>query len=170
MSDTATVETTGLSKADIATLRTADDVYAVFYEDRYTLRAFKRVTVEQRERDPWAEDQRIEILCEGGVHVYGRDGGTDFDRTSEVTACFASLWGSTGIWSIVRPGDRVRLSFAANNSTENIRNVNYVRDDVNVEVIRKADVNGRKPLKFHGGSYVGPNNSARFVRSGVHGL
>jgi hypothetical protein len=166
--DTVTIE--GLTKSDINALRLADDVYAVFYEDAYLLRCIKRPTFAERERNPFADDVRIEVPVTGSITVYGADGGSNFAATESVTACFASLWDSTGIWQVVKPGDRVKLRFAANNSTDNIRAANYVRDSVSVEVIRKADVNGRKPLKFAGGDYVGPNNSARFVRSHTHGL
>lgn len=158
----------GLSKTDITALRTADDVYAVFYEDEYKLRAIKRVPYGNT--DPWADDKRLDITVEGSITVYGEHAGMDHATAKTVTACFASLWDSTGVWQIVKPGDRVKLRFHANAGSDNTRAVGYVRDSVSIEVIRKADVNGRKPLKFHGADYVGPNNSARFVRSSAYGL
>jgi hypothetical protein len=164
------VITEGLTKSDIAALRLADDVYAVFTEGGYLLRCIKRVAYGERERNPFAEDVWVEVAVEGSTIVYGADSGNSFAMTESVTACFASLWDSTGIWQVVKPGDRVKLRFSANNSTDNIRAANYVRDSVSVELIRKADVNGRKPLKFHGADYVGPNNSARIVRNHMHGL
>ena len=167
----STETTTGLTKSDAAALRLADEVCAHFDKERgYSLQAIKRVPYGERERNPFAEDQRIYVEVEGSITVYGADAGKDFVRSDEVTSCYASLHGAEGIWQIVKPGDRIKLRFLANNNSDNVRAVNYCRDEVQIEVIRKADLNGRKPLRFNGDVYVGPNNSARIVRSSVHGL
>ena len=159
---------TGLSKADITALRTADDVYVNVYEGVCTLTAKKRRPYGTD--DPWAEDKRHDIVVEFSLLAYGQHGGTDFDLTASITTCYASLWHCEGIWQIVRPGDRLKLRFSANNNSDNLRAVGYVRDGVEIEVIRKADTDGRKPLRFPAADYVGPNNSARFVRSSAYGL
>jgi hypothetical protein len=168
MSTETTID--GLTKSDIAALRLADDVYAVLSEDEFKLRAIKRPTFAERERDPFVDDRRIDIGVEGSVTVYGEHGGTDFGRTREVTSCFASLWHCEGIWQVVRPGDRIKLRFTANDSSESLRSAGFIRDGVTIEIVRKSDGDGRRPLRFAGADYVGPNNSARICKSGTWGL
>lgn len=153
----------GILPSSIKALRTADDVYGVYYEGKYCLRAVKRATSQQRENDPWVDDQTIDVEVDGGIAAYGGNGG--YYTSFEPTACFASLWQSKSIWQILKPGDRIRLRWSRDGgSSENLRSVGWVGDSVSVQIIRKADVNGRRPLEFLAATYCGPDNSARFVR------
>lgn len=152
-----TAEAVGLSKQDIAALRLADDVYAQLHEGQHQLRAVKRATLAQRERDPYREDQRIDIAVGGTIRVY--------DSTDMVSG-HTAISDATGIWGILRPGDRIRLVWAKGGHTSiSLRGVGFVGDSLTVEVIRKKDINGRKPLRFPTAVYVGPNDSYRMCRS-----
>lgn len=153
-----------LTKTHIATLRKADDVYAHYHEGEHYLTAVKRATSADRERDPFAQDVTVRIPCEGTTRSYGSNGGNS-DET--VRACFAgSLWDTKGIWQVLREGDRVRLDWSRGGHTsDNLRAIDYVGDSLHVEIVRKTDTNGQRPLKFLGATYVGPNNSARLCRT-----
>ena len=156
MTTTISEETT-LDRRAINALRLADDVYANFYEGAHTLRAVKRPTSEQRDANPFADDVTVTISCDGSI--------ANYDKSGPVEECFASLRHCTGVWQIVRPGDRLRLRWSrGGHSSENTRAVGYVGDELTIEVIRKSDTLGRKPLQFLANVYVGPNNLARLCR------
>jgi hypothetical protein len=153
-----------LTKSQIAALRQADTVYGVMSEDQHLLRAVKRRTNAELERDPFGVDVTIDIPIDGSIHCYGSNGGTVFSE--KVVSCFASLWESSGVWQIIKPGDSVRLRWSRDGHTcENARKAGYVGDSVAIEVIRKTDVNGRRPLRFLAETYIGPDNSARLCRT-----
>ena len=162
-----TTERPALSKIDIKALQTAHDLYAVRSEEgEFCLRAVRRVTLSDRERDPWADDKTVDIACEGRVDVYGSDAGIDFERRENVTSCFASISLYRGWTKIVRAGDTLRLVFSANGETnEYARNGGVVCDSVRVVVLRAKDVNGQDPLEFLADvTCTTPDSLARMVR------
>jgi len=88
-----------LTKSQIAALRQADTVYGVMSEDQHLLRAVKRRTNAELERDPFGVDVTIDIPIDGSIHCYGSNGGTVFSE--KVVSCFdsqreATVSGSAG--------------------------------------------------------------------------
>lgn len=158
----STTLTDGLSKTDIAALRLADDVYGVFDGVKHYLRCVKRSSYSERQANPFVDDKIVDVDVEGNIVEYGKHASV---KQFEAAACFASLWNTPGIWAIVKPGDRIQLRWHRNNMNDNVRSVTgWVADDLNINVVRKNDVNGARPLRFSGARYCGPDNSARFIR------
>jgi len=159
---TETVTEMALTKTDIKALRTADSVCAYLSEDRYYLIA--RKDKPWNTTDPWAEDKRHEIPCLGSYKSWDKDMGS---MGPAVTSCFATVsrsYDACGIWEVLREGDRIRLIFYRSNNSENTKSIGWERDELHVEILRRNDPDGRKPLRFLGEVYCGPNNSARICR------
>jgi hypothetical protein len=161
-----------LGKTDIAALRKADDVYAVLYEGEHKLRCIKRVTFAERERDPFADDRRVDIAVNGWIRSWEKNDG----NMAEVGADddyqgFVSLWHSDGIWEIVRPGDRIQLEWLRGNYNEFLREhaPNVAVDYVIVYVVRTLPSGKTKRLRFQGACQAGAKNSARLIRSRAEG-
>lgn len=162
-----TTERPVLSAVEIKALKTAHDIYAYQSEEgEFFLRAVRRTSLSERERDPWADDKAVRINCEGRVDVYDSDAGIDFERREMVKSCYASISLYRGWAHILRAGDTLRLVFSAGgHSNEYARNGGVVCDSLRIVVIRAKDVNGRNPLEFLVDvDCTTPDSLARMVR------
>lgn len=156
----------GLTKTDIAALRKADDVCAVLHDGEHKLRCIKRADWKVRERDPFATDQRIDIDVEGRVTNYEKGEPYPQDYSG-----FTNLYGSEGIWEIVRPGDRIHLDWIRGNYSEWMREhaPTTAVDSLTIRVTR--EVRGkRKELRFQAAYQCGAKNSARLIRNRSEGF
>lgn len=61
----------------------------------------------------------------------------------------------------VRPGDSIAVHFVGGNNGDRLNDMGWVRDEVYLRVIRKGKLIG----EFMIGAHVGPDDSARYVRS-----
>lgn len=163
---TTYTETPPLTKRDLAALRKADDVYAVLHEGKHLLRAIKRPSYDERESDPFATDQRIDIPVEGRVTNYEK--GEPYDLT---LSGFVNLWHSTGIWEIAREGDRIHLDWVRGNYGEWMKtNAPAVGvDHLTIRVLRTLPSGRTKEFRFLAAYQAGAKNSARLIRSWAEG-
>lgn len=66
----------------------------------------------------------------------------------------------SSVFNTLRAGDSIGIRFVAGNNTENYRKVGYHADECYLRVFRK----GKPVAEFLLDFYVGPDNTARFVR------
>lgn len=184
MSTTVAAET--LTAEDIKALRLARSVsFHVFTRDGERV-SFIRASFERRRDVFTAAEQRLfpgvseyrpeerdrEIPVLEDIRGYERDGSVKYDERATAfsmihAAQFDRDWQT--IVGLLRPGDELTLTFTASNNSENMRRVGYHRDELRLEVKRGrreiAGGRGQKRLSFLLDVSVGPNDSARMVRS-----
>lgn len=113
-------------------------------------------------------DRYREIAVESSAYGYGADGRSGFRSDDRPRlACFEMIhsaqvsdtWGT--IVRLLKSGDRLTLSWIADNNTDNVRNSGLHNDELRLFVCRAGQ---QKPYVFHVASSVCPDNSARMIK------
>jgi hypothetical protein len=154
-----------LSPLDVTALRKADDVTLHFFEDRHFIRAHKRVSVAERSRDPFAQDQVYEIKADPLSHIISYEKG-ERGGGADVRSCYANVTLHTrSIWrNVLKVDDRLVIEWVRGNYSETTRASGLAVDEVSIMILR-----GRgdkcKEIKFLAEVSVTEKNSARMTRS-----
>ena len=160
-----------LSRQDIAALRKADDVCFYRRKGESYIRAMKRVTQAEKDKDPWADDKEHRISCGTDFHNYGNEfDSNDWNAFEMVHGAGVSRQWAT-IAGFLRPLDQLTLMWIANNNSQIIEEKQLHHDMLRLHVLRRTK--GRhgshgktKNFVFHVSSSITPNNTARMIRHG----
>lgn len=179
------VETTvsvELSADDVAALRASDDVSFHTHDGKAFVRVYLRVygegapvfTVKQQrlypEAGPFGDRGRQRTIpCEHRAYGYGRRAGEGYPArqgwNSEHIPGYAAYasWVKREVWGTVsgllRPGDRLTLSWVADNNNHHLDRADLHQDELHVVVHR-----GERKMTFLLNTSVCAGNSARMVR------
>ena len=155
-----------LSRQDIAALRKADDLVFTHRDGASYIRAIKRVTDKDKQRDPWADDKEHRINADvefrdykneflhGNWSAFEMFNGAQYSRQWQTIAGF------------LRPLDQLTLMWTANNNSQILDEANLHNDMLRVHVKRITKSNKTKNFVFLVDVRTSKNNTARMIRHG----
>jgi hypothetical protein len=171
---------TGLTAADIAALKRADDVSMHYYDGRGCLRAHLRggyaeeprvFTAAQQRTFPLAggSDRTRDIEADTDIAGYGDDDGLHWSASvgDAKPAAFHMIHDSDHsltwqtIVKLLRPGDEITLRWRAGNNNGYLREAGLHADDLHLRV-RRGDT--AREMEFLIARSVCQDNSARMVK------
>ena len=160
-----------ITRQEITALRKADDIVFTHREGASYMRAIKRVTQAEKNKDPWADDKEIRINTGADFRDYKNEFLKDQWHAFEMFhgAQHSRQWQT--IAGFLRPLDQLTLCWVANNNSQILDEANLHNDMLRLHVLRRTKGKGgshgkTKNFVFLIDVRTSKNNTARMIRHG----
>lgn len=155
-----------LSRLDITALKKADDIVFIQRDGESYIRAIKRRTDAEKEKNPWSEDREHRINTDGELRDYKsefmQNNWSAFQMFS--SAQYSRQWQTFA--GFLRPLDQITLMWAANNNSQILDEAGLHNDMLRLHVKRITKSNKTKNFVFLMDVTTSKNNTARMIRHG----